>query len=236
MEHHFTGTTNGTSKVEIPHQFWIALSDAIHKGVSKALKENQQSKQEHKDKAKAEPEVFFSKSVPEATFPKRNTDADAGWDLFMVTPPTEKIPGSKIDYTPSNLDKDAIEIKPNEKAVIRTGIRWIADKKWCLQIKSRSSMFNKGLICTGLVDSGYRGEIAVVLWNISKKPISIWTGEKIAQAHIEYVYQGPVEYLSKEKYEAMCKENPSKRGTGGFGSSDKKDKQEKQEDEEKCNT
>ena len=78
-------------------------------------------------------------------------------------------------------------------------------------IRPRSSMNAKGIITQiGTIDSGYRGEIKVVLINLTDRPILIFKGDKICQIVIEPVILADlVEELNND------------RGEGGFGSSGK---------------
>ena len=78
-------------------------------------------------------------------------------------------------------------------------------------IRPRSSMSAKGILTQiGTIDSGYRGEIKVVMINLTDRPILISKGDKICQLVIEPVILADlVEELNND------------RGSGGFGSSGK---------------
>lgn len=83
-----------------------------------------------------------------------------------------------------------------------------------MQIRGRSSLSSKGVLChIGTVDSGYRGEISAILTNLTRYPITIKAGDRVAQAVIARytsIHLNIVQELSD-----------SDRGTGGFGSTGK---------------
>jgi dUTP pyrophosphatase len=81
-------------------------------------------------------------------------------------------------------------------------------------IADRSSLASKGLkTAGGIIDAGYRGEVQVVLWNLSREPISLKAGERIAQLLLIPVGLAAVR--------AVTQLSDSSRGTGAFGSSGK---------------
>ena len=78
-------------------------------------------------------------------------------------------------------------------------------------IRPRSSMSAKGILTQiGTIDSGYRGEIKVVMINLTDRPILISKGDKICQLVIEPVILAD-----------LVEELNNNRGKGGFGSSGK---------------
>lgn len=106
-------------------------------------------------------------------------------------------------------------INPNETKTVRTGIKVAIPKGYEITIRPRSGLSLK----TGLrvanspatIDSGYRGEVMVIIWNSGANPYTINAGDKIAQMLIS-----PVPMIVWE--EGEVNEN-TERGTGGFGSS-----------------
>jgi dUTP pyrophosphatase len=81
-----------------------------------------------------------------------------------------------------------------------------------LLVRDRSSMASKGVIVTGgVIDAGYRGEILVMLTNLSNEPIQLKAGEKIAQMIPVPVLTGAVEVVDSLE--------ESSRADKGFGSS-----------------
>lgn len=96
---------------------------------------------------------------------------------------------------------------------IHTGLRVAIPDGYEMQIRSRSGLARNGIIVTNspaTIDSGFRGEIGVLLTNLSDKPFNVAPGMRIAQAVIAPVIRAtfePVERLDE-----------TQRGEGGFGS------------------
>lgn len=110
---------------------------------------------------------------------------------------------------------EEISLKPQERALIPTGIRVAVPSGYELQIRPRSGLaINKGLTILntpGTVDSTYRGEVKVIIFNTStKEAIEIKQGERIAQAVLKKVE--PIEW---EECEGL---DETARNEGGFGS------------------
>ena len=127
---------------------------------------------------------------PGAKLPYRAHPTDAGADLF------------------SNED---LEIYPNEQKLVDTGIAIKIPQGFAGFVYNRSSQGKKGITIphsVGVIDSGYRDTIKVLLKNIGDDPYKITTGDRIAQLVIQ-----KVELVGfKDIW------NDSTRGTGGFGS------------------
>ena len=105
-----------------------------------------------------------------------------------------------------------------ERAMVPTGIHIELPAGFEAQIRPRSGLAAKYGIsivnAPGTIDADYRGEIKVVLVNLSNEPFTVNPGERIAQmvvARHETVEWEPVETLEE-----------STRGAGGFGSTGKK--------------
>jgi dUTP pyrophosphatase len=124
-------------------------------------------------------------------------------------------PGEDIGYDVFLLER--VHLAPRSTARLRTGIAVEARHPETgaplgLLIRDRSSMATRGLVTTGgVIDAGYRGEILVVISNLSGASVYLETGEKIAQMVPVPVLTGLV-----EKAENL---EPSNRRTKGFGSS-----------------
>lgn len=109
---------------------------------------------------------------------------------------------------------EAMILQPLQRALIPTGLFIELPLGFEAQIRPRSGLaFKKGITCLnspGTIDADYRGEIKVLLINLSNEPITIEHSERIAQmvvAKHEQVAWQPVEQLSD-----------TNRGAGGFGS------------------
>ncbi len=130
--------------------------------------------------------------------------------------PTYKTSGSSgmdlIAYV-----KNKIIIKPNKTAIIPTGIAVAIPKKYEIQIRPRSGLaIKKGITVLntpGTIDSDYRGEIKIILINLSKKSFIVKSGDRIAQMVLS-----PVE---KGKFKEVKILPTTVRGKGGFGSTGK---------------
>lgn len=121
---------------------------------------------------------------------------DLGYDLFLL---------------------HGVQLAPLSATRLRTGIAVEARHPATgaplgLLVRDRSSMAARGLVCTGgVIDAGYRGEILVVMTNLSSAPIDLRAGDKIAQMVPVPVLTGPVE--------AVADLEGSQRAAQGFGSS-----------------
>ena len=113
---------------------------------------------------------------------------------------------------------EPIEIKPLQRRLIPTGIKIELPIGYEAQIRSRSGLaFKNGisvLNSPGTIDSDYRGDIGVILVNISSENFIINNGDRIAQMVIAK-HEFPV-FISSEEL------GKSERGEGGFGSTGKK--------------
>ena len=111
------------------------------------------------------------------------------------------------------------EIPPLSRAVIRTGIHMAIPQGAFGFIKERSSTaVKKGLMAmAGIVDNSYRGEIKVVLFNTTHETVRVNKGEFIAQILIIRVIEPTDNVVEVESMEEL---GQTRRGEGGFGSSD----------------
>ena len=127
---------------------------------------------------------------PGAKLPLRAHASDAGADLFAL---------------------ENCEIYPNEQKLVDTGIAVKIPRGFAGFIYNRSSQGKKGITIphsVGVIDSDYRGNLKVLLKNISDDPYVIKTGDRIAQLVIQ-----PVQIV-----DFVDSWNDTQRGTGGFGS------------------
>lgn len=113
--------------------------------------------------------------------------------------------------------QDSITLNPLERAMVPTGLFVELPEGYEMQIRPRSGLAAKHGITVlnspGTIDADYRGEIKVILVNLSNEPFVIQAGERIAQmvvARHEQIEWEPVEVLSD-----------TERGAGGFGSTGK---------------
>ena len=144
-------------------------------------------------------EVKIKKLNEKATIPTYGTELSAGADLYAM-----------IDST--------LSINPNETVIIPTGIAMAIPDNYVGLIYARSSLgTKKGLAPAnkvGVIDSDYRGEIKVVLYNHSSKTQTIEPNERIAQMIITP--------FVKANFKETKELDETTRGTGGFGSTNMK--------------
>lgn len=109
---------------------------------------------------------------------------------------------------------DPITIAPLARAIIPTGLFVEIPLGYEMQIRPRSGLAAKcGLTVLnspGTIDSDYRGEICVILVNLSGEPFVVERGERVAQA--------VVAQYARVEWECAEQLDSSKRGDGGFGS------------------
>ena len=138
--------------------------------------------------------AYFSiptrKLTDTAMLPVRANSGDAGADI----------------YADENL-----EILPGESALVKTGIAIKIPQGYVGLIDPRSSMRTKGLTChgTGIIDSGYRGELKVFIHNMGDDRFVI-------QKSITRIGQLTVVPCMQTKF--VDEWNDTDRGVGGFGS------------------
>jgi dUTP pyrophosphatase len=127
-------------------------------------------------------------------------------------PQYETIGASGMDVR-ANLT-ESISIEPLGRALIKTGLFLEMENGLECQVRPRSGLaLKKGITVLntpGTVDADYRGEIGVILVNLSNETVTIEDGERVAQlvfCKVEQVQLNEVAEL-----------NESTRGAGGFGS------------------
>lgn len=114
----------------------------------------------------------------------------------------------------ANLDSP-VELKPLERKLIPTGLYMALPKGYEAQVRPRSGLaIKKGITVLnspGTIDADYRGEICVILINLSDQPFLINDGERIAQIVIARHEQA--------EWEQVDVLDQTERGAGGFGHS-----------------
>lgn len=144
--------------------------------------------------------VKFKRLVDIATIPTRALPGDLGFDLFAV---------------------GTVAIQAGETLAVSTGVAAEFPEGWGGFIKARSSQGKRGIdILGGVVDSGYRGELIVLIHNANQVPefedpedeVVIYNqGDKIAQLVLVPVFPGTSEELQGDL-------SNTARGERGFGS------------------
>ncbi len=127
-------------------------------------------------------------------------------------PSYETIASAGLDVR-ANLD-ESIELAPLGRTLVKTGLFMEIPVGYECQVRPRSGLaLKKGisvLNSPGTIDADYRGEVGVILINLSNEPFVIEDGERIAQLVFAKVEQA--EWLEVEEL------TETDRGAGGFGS------------------
>jgi dUTP pyrophosphatase len=109
---------------------------------------------------------------------------------------------------------DSYVVAPRDRALIKTGLKIALPIGYVALVHPRSGLALKHGITVlntpGTIDSGYRGEIAVILYNTSDEPFSVNKGDRIAQMVIQ-----KYETATFSVVESL---DDTDRGAGGFGS------------------
>ena len=139
--------------------------------------------------------ILFKRLSSKVKLPKYETDGSSGLDLA------------------ANIDIK-IEIKPGETKIIPTGLFVGIPKNFEIQIRPRSGLAAKSQISVlntpGTIDADYRGELKVILINLSDKVFVVEKGLRIAQMVLCPVV--------KAKLKEVTELENTERGSGGFGS------------------
>ena len=139
--------------------------------------------------------ILIKKLNKNTNIPEYKTDGSSGMDLM------------------ANIEKPIV-LQPGEKKLISTGITIAIPNKFEIQIRPRSGLAAKNGISVlntpGTIDADYRGEIKVILINLSKQSFKINNNDRIAQMVL-----CPIVKAELEEVEELPK---TIRGTGGFGS------------------
>ena len=143
--------------------------------------------------------ILIKKTNKEVITPKYKTDGSSGVDLSAF------------------LEKKVV-IKPNSSELIPTGLQVAIPEELEIQIRPRSGLAAKESIgvlnSPGTIDSDYRGELKIILFNHSNKDFIINNGDRIAQMVLV-----PILKMEFEEVESLPN---TVRGQGGFGSTGKK--------------
>tara|TARA_B100001750_G_scaffold179597_1_gene147964 strand:- start:12 stop:449 length:438 start_codon:yes stop_codon:yes gene_type:complete len=142
--------------------------------------------------------VLVKKLNPKVELPKYKTEGSSGMDLKA-------------------LIENPIIIKPQSYVLIPTGLSIAIPEDTEIQIRPRSGLAAKSSISVlntpGTIDSDYRGEIKIILFNHGKEEFIVNNGDRIAQMILMPVL--------KAEFEEIKELPKTVRGSGGFGSTGK---------------
>ena len=140
-------------------------------------------------------EILIKRLSKDVALPKYETEGSSGLDLA------------------ANINKQ-IKILPGKSEIISTGLAVAIPKNFEIQIRPRSGLAAKSQISVlntpGTIDADYRGELKVILINLSDKVFVVEKGLRIAQMVLCPVV--------KAKLKEVTELENTKRGSGGFGS------------------
>jgi dUTP pyrophosphatase len=138
----------------------------------------------------------FTKLHLDASTPSYNYESDSGFDLYSV---------------------ENITIDGFGRGLVPTGLSFDIKDGYEIQVRSKSGLaINQGLMCLnspGTVDSGYNGEVKVIIFNTNKEPFTITKGMKVAQAVLCPVVNGG--WVNLDERNEVTKKD---RNDNGFGS------------------
>ncbi len=137
--------------------------------------------------------IKIQKIHPNALIPKYQTHGSSGFDLHAV---------------------EEVVIKPHSVGLVKIGICLSLEVGYELQVRTRSGLALNHQVMVlnspGTVDNDYRGEIKVILANLSDKDFKVQVGDRIAQGVVQKTYKA--EFIECERLDETS------RGSGGFGS------------------
>ena len=135
--------------------------------------------------------VRVKKLDKNATIPTQSNSSDAGWDMYAL--------------------EDTV-LEPSSRTLVKTGVSLEIPPDFVGLIWPRSGLAVKSGIdvFAGVVDSGYRGDVGVCLYNSSDSTLEIKKGDRIAQILFQ-----PSPFFKLTESDQLTSSN---RGQGGFGS------------------
>lgn len=135
----------------------------------------------------------FKRIHPDAVLPAYAHPSDAGMDVRSV---------------------EDVTLAPGKRALVHTGLVMLLPPMYEAQVRPRSGLALKNgvtvLNTPGTIDSGYRGEIGVILVNLGNEPFCVRKGDKVAQIVVAPVTQPEIAETDEV--------DVTDRGNGGFGS------------------
>jgi len=140
----------------------------------------------------------YVKLNPDAIEPKYNYISDSGFDLYST---------------------EEIVISPLGRALVPTGLAFDIKDGYEIQVRSKSGLaINQGLFVLnspGTIDSGFLGEVKVIIFNTNTEPFTIKKGMKVAQAVLCPVISG--KYVSLELKKELGQKDRNDKGFGSTG-------------------
>ena len=142
--------------------------------------------------------VLIKKLDPAVEIPKYKTSGASGMDLMAFI-------------------NEPIKLAPNKSCLVPTGLSVAFSKEYEIQIRPRSGLAAKSSISVlntpGTIDSDYRGELKIILFNHGNKDFIVNNNDRVAQMVLT-----PVIKMELEEVDQLPE---TIRGSGGFGSTGK---------------
>lgn len=171
------------------NDYWVRISE-IYREKEEAMLEMDRIYEEAL-KRDYQGTILFNYKAP---YKLKKDDGDNGWDIQSI---------------------DDVDIFPGETKLISTGLYIELTEDYYADVRPRSGLSSKGIFCKlGLVDSSYRGEIKVCLYNSTDQIYEVKKGDRVGQLVIGREIQVMFEKAKEIKTD-------TKRGSKGFGSSGK---------------
>lgn len=137
--------------------------------------------------------IYLEKISNYAIYPTKATDHSACYDLFacLLERSVKIFTEDNVEKNLSINDRGVLFIYPNERILIPTGFKMACPERMCITIYARSgASVKRGLVLAGsvgIIDADYRDEVFILLHNISKRPIMISHGDRLAQMMLQRV-------------------------------------------------
>jgi dUTP pyrophosphatase len=135
--------------------------------------------------------IYIQLTHPDAVAPQRQSEGAAGYDLYA---------------------DEFVVLRPQTRCCIKTGFAIEIPKGYYGRVASRSGLaFHNGVVVeAGTIDSDYRGEVKVLLFNLGQEDYAVENGSRIAQLVIEKIITPPLKVVEDL--------SSTTRGANGFGS------------------
>ena len=161
--------------------------------------------------------IGIKKLIDNVDIPEYATDGSAGFDLKAMRIMSLYQGTKKVDLSEKmnrSIERGIITLRPGERALFGTGLSFHIPEGYEMQIRDKSGIsLKRGLKvfnAPGTIDSDYRGEVGIILYNSTPFLAEIKIGE--------YIAQGIIAKYEKVEFENVVQLEETFRGAGGYGS------------------
>lgn len=139
-------------------------------------------------------------------------------EINVINTSTHPLPSYQTEHAAAMdacafLPDGPLKLEPMGRVAVPTGLFMAIPAGYEMQVRSRSGLsLNHGIVCPnspGTIDADYRGELKVILANISNEPYDIHDGDRIAQL--------VVAKCERVIWQTVTELDETLRGAGGFG-------------------